>query len=191
MMRYFIGFLLTIGLIILLIVLLVGGGGSSNNPQVGNTAKPLVSYAGTDAQVKLTIDGPINADQTHQQVRITVNKDQATFEQVGGYNGNVVNTKTYTNNQNSYANFLRALGLAGYTKGDTTKTLSDERGYCPSGDRYVFELQQGGNELQRFWATGCGGTKTYLGSLGQTLNLFEAQIPDFNNLTQNITNIDF
>src|SRR4051812_43509491 len=97
-MRYFIGFLLAILLIIFVIILLFRGGGK---PAVTpSTTKSLDSYASTDAEVVMTIDGPITADQTHRAVRITVNRDDASFEQIQGYDGNVTNQQHYANNQN-------------------------------------------------------------------------------------------
>jgi|SRR5579884_2678074 len=179
--RYFIGFIATVGLIIILIILIFHGGGKSKVPVTNRT---LDSYANTDAQVTLTIDGPINADQNHQQVKIIVSQNDATFEQIQGYQGNVVNRKSYANNVDSYTNFLFALERANFTKG--IKSSQDERGYCPLGDRYIFELNQDGNELERYWATSCGTPKTYSGDVSLTISLFQNQIPDYDNLTSNI-----
>lgn len=183
-MRYFIGFLVTIGLLITLILLLLGGGGNKGKP---NTVKSLASYASTDASVRLTIDGKINADQTHQAVQITVNNSDVTYEQIQGYQGNVVNSKDYANNENAYSNFLYALGRAGFTRGDNSKALANEKGYCPLGQRYIFELIDNGQDIERYWATSCGNPKTYKGDIGVTLSLFQLQVPDYPDLTQNVS----
>lgn len=183
-MRYFIGFLVTIGLIILLIVLLFTGGGGSKKPK---TTKALADYATSNAVVRLTIDGPINADQNHQAVRITVGQDDTTYEQIQGYQGTVVNQQSFANNQDSYSNFLYALGHAGFTQGDSSKLLANEKGYCPLGNRYVFELIDGGSNVERYWATSCGKPKTYKGNVNLTLTLFQAQVPGYSNLTQNLS----
>jgi len=183
-MRYFIGFLVTIGLIILVIVLLVGGG--NNHPKVPTTSRPLASYATTDASVRLTIDGPTNSETEHQQIRITVDRNSVTYEQIQGYQGHVVELQTFPSNEQAYGAFLRSLGLAGYTQGDTSKDLQDERGYCALGDRYVFELFQDDRTLQRFWNTSCNKTKTYHGNTGQTVELFQAQVPDYNQLANDV-----
>lgn len=180
--RYFIGFVATIGLIILLIILLFSGGGKSKLPA---THKALDSYATTDATVSMTIDGPINADQNHNQIQVVVSNSNATFEQIKGYQGNVVNLQNYANNVDAFTNFLFALERIGFTNGNNSSALKDERGYCPLGDRYIFELQQDGQTLERYWVTSCGGTKTYLGSLDTTSQLFQNQIPNYGNLAQN------
>lgn len=180
-MRYYVGFLITLGLLIILIFLLFHGG---NKASVTTTSQPLVNYANTSAEVSLTIDGPINASQNHQQVKITVNQNYVTFDQIQGYDGKVVNQQQFANSENSYDVFLHALQLAGFTEGDTSSAFSDEQGYCALGDRYIFELSEGSNNLERFWATNCGNPKTYDGDLDLTLSLFEDQVPNYTTLTQ-------
>ncbi len=182
-MRYIIGLLVTIGLIVLLIILLFGGGGS----KVPKNAKTLSSYANTDAVARLTIDGPIIAPQNHHQIQITVGRDATTFEKVQGYDGSVIDTHTYDSSLNSYNAFLHALGRAGFTKGNVDASLSDERGYCPLGDRYIFELIENRNDVVRFWATSCGNPKTYGGNTSLTVTLFQAQVPDYDRLVQSFT----
>jgi len=182
-MRYFIGFLITIGLIIVLIVLLFSGGNKSTPSAV---PKLLSSYASTDAEVRLTIDGPINAAQSHQKVQITINSSQATFQQLQGYDGTVVNTQSYANTPNGYYAFLRALEQADFTKGNSSPALANDTGLCPLGDRYNMELIQNGNVLENYWTTTCGGLATFEGNTDLTLQLFQAQIPNYSNLTENI-----
>jgi len=181
MLKYFVGFIATIVLIILLIILIFHGGGA----KVPSTAKTLDSYASTDAEVSVTIDGPIVADQNHQAVKITVSNDSAVFEQIQGYQGDVIKQQSYPNNTDAYTNFLFALERAGFTEGSSASNLKDERGYCPLGDRYIFEINQDGKELERYWATSCGNPKTYKGIVGLTLTLFQDQIPDYSDLSQN------
>lgn len=179
-MRYFFGFLLTIGLIILLIVLIFHGG---NKSKVPTTSRSLISYVDTGSEVSMTIDGPINAVSLHKQLKVTVDRDNVTFDEFKGYDGEVANSKTYENTQSAYNAFLHALSRAGFTNGDTSKGLSDETGLCPLGSRYVFKLTQNGEDLERFWTTSCGGTKTYLGNFNMTTTLFQLQVPDYNKLT--------
>jgi hypothetical protein len=183
-MRYFIAFAATLGLLFLLLFLLFHGG--KGGPKVLQTNRSIISYATTDAQAQLTIDGPINADQEHTAAQITIDNHSVTFKQLRGYQGTVINTQAFASNENAYANFLFALARAGFASGSNNKALSDERGYCPLGDRYVFQLTQDGRDIERYWATSCGGAKTYLGNLNLTLALFQAQVPSYGTLTQNI-----
>ena len=182
-MRYFIAFLVTFGLILLLLVLLFHGGSGKPKTPTGRT---LVSFADTDTIVRMTIDGPINADQNHQAIQVMVSSGSVTYTQIQGYQGNVVNQQTYPNNQNAYTNFLYALAHAGFTDGNKSAALKDERGYCPLGDRYIFEVNQDGQELERYWATSCGSPKSYLGSVVLTMDLFQAQVPNYASLSQGV-----
>lgn len=185
-MRYFIGFLITIGLIILLIILIFGGGGG-NKAKVPTTSKPLISYAETDSEVTMTVGGPIRAQSTYQEYKIAVNRDNVTFQLISGFQGDVIKSKIYDNNSSAYYNFLAALTRAGFTKGDNSKELKNDTALCPLGSRYVFELTQSGEQLERYWITNCSGAKTYLGNFSMTNSLFQSQVPDFSNLTSDFT----
>jgi hypothetical protein len=185
MRRYYIGFLITFLLLLLLVILFIH---PSNKPNVPSIHMPLADYATTGSYARLTIDGPTNADIEHQQVQITVNASNVTFAQLQGYNGKVVVQEQFANSLNAYSAFLKSLALGGYTQGNTSSALRSEQGYCPLGDRYIFELNQGGSDIERLWATSCPGiTKTYDGNLPLTLDLFEAQVPNYINLVRNVT----
>lgn len=181
-MRYLLGFFITVGLIILLIILLVSGGGSK--PPVAS--KTLYSYATSGAEAVMTIDGPVNADSEHNKIRITVSNNSVVYEEVNGYDNGVTEMHTFNNTTEAYDVFLHALQHAGYMLGDTDKKLADEKGYCPLGDRYIFELKQGEQSLQRFWATECGKPKTYKGNLGVTLELFQKQVPGYEKFSNDV-----
>jgi hypothetical protein len=183
-MRYIIGFLITIGLIILLIVSLAGGG-NNGKQKVPSSQKPLDSYASTSALVRMTIDGPINAQQKHDQIRITVGKDSATYEHLNGYDGSVKEAHTYPNTEAAYDNFLHALSVVGFTNGDNAPALRDERGQCPLENRYIYELIQGNADVFRYWTSDCNKPRTYNGLQTTTRTLFEQQIPDYDKLTSN------
>jgi len=71
----------------------------------------------------------------------------------------------------------RALDLAGFTKGDAKSTNTNERGYCPTGDRYIFEIVNGASDAQRYWSTSCRNSGTFKGNVAQVKQLFIAQIP--------------
>jgi hypothetical protein len=80
---------------------------------------------------------------------------------------------------------MLSLSHAGFTKGNADKALSDERGYCPLGSRYIFELiDENGKTIERYWATSCGKPKTYQGNVSLTRSLFQAQVPDYSRLIQ-------
>lgn len=182
-MRYIVGFLITIGLIILILVLLLRGGGSS---ATAPKALNLGDYAYGSATAQLIIDGPIVADPNHREIEINVSQDAVSMNVYQGYQQTTINSKTYLNNESAYAVFLHALQNAGFTKGNTSAALSDERGYCPGGDRYIYSFNNDGTDLMRFWSTSCGGQGTFKGTPSTILYLFQNQVPDYSTLTQNV-----
>lgn len=182
-MKYFLGFLITIGLIIMLVFLIFRGGDNREGPVA---AKSLSSYASTDAAISMAIDGPILAEQDHNRIRITVDRNSVTFQQIRGYENDVVNQQVVPNTQAAYTNFLLALGRAGFTLNNRDNKLGDERGRCPLGARYVFDLQQGGDQLERYWATSCGNPRTYGGDLNLTITLFQRQVSNYFELVNNL-----
>jgi hypothetical protein len=173
-LRYIVWFLTVMGLLVLLIVLLNGGSAKKTT-----VPKPLYTYASTNAEASLTIDGPVNADQDHQAVKVIVGQYNVTYELISGYNGQVVKVQTYPNTEAAYNVFLRALATAGFTEGSNDQALSDERGYCPLGDRYILQLANGDDQIERYWTSTCGSPRTYSGNISLTLQLFEAQVPNF------------
>jgi len=169
-MRYFIGFLITIGLIILLIVLLFGGGGGGNKKKTPVTPRTLTSFANTDAVTQATIDGPINAQSIHEQIKVIVSRDQVVFQHLRGYDGDVVSQQTFVNTEN----------------GTNVPNTQAWQGQCPTGSRNIFEIVENGDNIARYWSTSCGNPSTYHGNTPLVIQLFQAQVPGYLTLTQNI-----
>jgi hypothetical protein len=183
-MRYVIGILVAIGLVVLVFILILKGfsGGTTKS-----TTKPLVDYATTNTSIQMLIDGPVNADQVHYQVQMTVSDTQNQLNVLKGYQGTVVNSQTYESNSASYAEFLRALDIAGFAKGDTSKTAdNDPRGFCALGERYTFEIMNGSKTIENFWSSSCGGVGTFEGNTIAVKNLFIAQMPNYGTVTNNL-----
>jgi hypothetical protein len=86
----------------------------------------------------------------------------------------------------SFHVFLRSLEYANFNSGSNNPNLSQASGYCPTADRFIFSYHVDNRQVQRYWATSCGGTHTYDGNLSLTLSLFEAQVPNYQNLTINL-----
>ena len=177
-MKYIFGFIIAFILIIILVVMLVSGGGKNDTPAV-SSPKTLVSYSTSGAIARLTVDGSVNSQQEHVQDQITVSKDQVVYKRIGGYEGRVIETRVYDNNSSAYGAFLQSLNRAGFDKGNNDPEHKDERGYCPQGNRYVYELIDGDKTIQRYWSTSCAKPQTYLGSEVITLDLFKRQVPDY------------
>jgi hypothetical protein len=176
-MRYIIGFLVTIGLIILILVLLLRGGGGNSQPAVKALDVSIYS-TNQSSQAEYLIDGPIQADSTHRQLKIDVSEQDVTLTTYSGYQQTVLHSETLPNNQAAYSTFLRALQLQAFTKGDTNKALADERGVCPTGNRYIMSFSSDNKQQLRFWTTTCGGG-SFLGNFSGISYLFTGQVPDY------------
>jgi hypothetical protein len=180
--RYLIGLGLVIVLLFIVIFMIVRGGGD-NSAKVPETKRELTSYAGEEnVRITMTTIGPITSPDTHRESQVSISNSQSIVEAMQGYDGAVVASRAYPMSTESFREFLSALEKVNFTEGDSDEKLQDDRGYCATGQRYIFEIYQGAKEIQRFWATSCGGPKTYNGELNRTLNLFQAQIPDYNDV---------
>lgn len=183
-MRYIVGLLLGIGLIVLTFILIFKAFSGSDTPKTPQI--DLNSYATTAAVMRFTIDGPIVADSQHERVRITVGSDQVLFEEIQGYQGRIKQSKTYPNNVDAYTTFLHALTLAGYTQGNP-EGVKDERGYCPTGRRYIYEGLSGGDNILRWWSDSCIIKEgNFLGKASVVQTLFTRQVPDYPVLTSHV-----
>jgi hypothetical protein len=183
MTRYFVGFLLAVGLIIVVIILIIRG--LTSGPHAAGPLD-LNSYSNSDVKMQLTIDNHVSASATHNDVIITVGADQTTLLVTKGYQGEIVRMQTYPMNESAYAVFLHALTLNGFNLGNNDRALSDERGQCALHDRFIYEVLDGnGNDLERYWHTSCG-TGTFKGAPTAIQSLFTLQVPDYNKLVQGI-----
>ncbi|HSX43152.1 MAG TPA: hypothetical protein VLF59_03640 [Candidatus Saccharimonadales bacterium] len=173
LLRTIIAALVGIGIVVVFIILmfrLIFGGSKPTEP-----AYDITKYADSAATVTLLIDGKTNIDQDHRQLRITVSATQNQVQLIQGYQGNVIDSRTYSNNSDAFAVFLQSLRLLNFTKGNTKSTV-DYRGYCPSGQRYVYTFNDGQRDVLSYWTTSCS-QGTYAGNRPGTRELFERQIP--------------
>lgn len=183
MARYFIGFLLAVGLIVVVVILIIK---ALTGTHKGPTPLDLPSYANSDVRVQLTIDGPVTSPDTHNDIIMTVGSSQSSLMITKGYDSEVVSMKNYPMTTSAYAVFLKALAYNNFTKGTNDPALADERGHCAQGDRFIYEVIDGsGNDLQRYWYTTCN-TGTFKGSVSAIRSLFTKQFPDYGTQTQNV-----
>jgi len=185
-MRYFMGFLVTIGLIVLILFLLLTGGGkkAQKSPHVLN----INDYAYSDTAVaEMIVDGPLKSDQDHTEIKIDVSKLNITMTVYQGYDQTVLRSQSFENNDRAFAVFIHALRHANFDKGTNDRALQDERGYCPTGNRTIYSLSNGEGQLMRYWLTTCG-QGTFKGSNGTVSYLFKQQVPstDYQNLLKGL-----
>lgn len=185
--RYLIVFFIILALLIFIAVKLFGGGGKpkQNPTPKAPVVQPLPDYSDTMAEVSMTIDGRINGDDQHRAIRVTVDRFSRKLDIIGGYSSNILQEKTFSNNENAYDIFLRALNNSGFLAKRKKPSVSDERGQCPLGNRFIFELNDSGDVLSHLWSSSCG-TGTIGGSTSTLQQLFQNQITDYDRLTSNV-----
>ncbi len=172
-------FLIIIGAILIF-------GGSKKAAPILNALKPLPDYAKTGSSVNMTTDGMINGNDTHRQISITVDQNQRVLDIIQGYSGTVINHYAFANTQDAYNVFLHAINNVGFLSIYKDVT-TDYVGQCPTGDRYIFTLNQAGNKLATRWASDCGPKAGNLaGDLSTLQDLFQNQITGYNDLTDNV-----
>lgn len=182
MKRYLIG-VLVVFLVIAGVILLLAGGSNkkSNKPAPVTTQKQIYDYAGSaNATTVFTQQGHIVGDDQYRAIRITVARDYRRIDILDSYTSRVIKSKTFENDQAAFDVFLRALDHAGYDK--TRKTsITDERGVCPSGYRFLYDMKDGSNQLQHTWSTSCSSKQGTSGGNYDTIRrLFQNQITDYN-----------
>ena len=190
-MKYFIGFLITVGLIVLMFILLFNNFSAKNTKTQPTSVPKVAEYAVTDTEVRMRVEGKVIAEQEHTAYQITVGRSAIRLETFRGYDSPATETRTYNNTQEGYANFLRALDFAGYMKGDAkaNEALKDDKGACAIGRRFIFEVVSGSAVNQRYWSSNCRAFRgTYQGNSEETKRLFDRQVPmaDFNKLVNSL-----
>lgn len=178
-MRYFLGFLGAVALVVLVFILIVRGLGGDDGSKIQTQ---LTDYSKTETVMRLRINGPVDAEQTHRHLTLTVGRNQNTFQLFQGYGDNEIKAQSYPNSEEGYRTFLRALQLQGYLKGNDDPKKADYEGVCPTGRIFIFEIITGSATVQRFWTSSCGGG-TFGGNTALIRQLFRAQIPDFSKLS--------
>lgn len=154
--------------------------GGSDSPE-SNALRPvnISEYANTDVQVRMSARGEVNNNQEHQDLRITVGRNETVGELIDGYQGGVSRSAQTPNNPESYKTFLSALNNAGFTNIKLPPKGVQYDGVCPTGTRYTFEFIGGDERTPKpTWTTTCGKKiGTFNGNASLVQSLFEAQIP--------------
>lgn len=173
-MKYVLGVLGVIVVVILAIVLITRGGGGKKPLQIDVSDQ---NREGTSMQ--FTTQGKVVGEDERRAIRIVVTQNERRLEILNGYEEAVEKTQVYPNTPSAYENFLIALDKSGFEK-KRQSTNTDERGVCPLGKTYVYELKDFSQDLIRTWGTSCGTkTGTAAGKASTIQKLFQEQIPDY------------
>lgn len=182
-MKYVLGIFGVIFVAIIAIVLITRGGGD-NRPDV----KPLVvsEEAREGVSAVYTVHGAVVGENQRRAIRVVVSQDERRLEILSGYGEAVERASTFPNTNAAFENFLVALDQSGFDNKRPTK-ITDDRGACPLGRRFTYELREYSQELLRLWNTSCGGKLGDFNGRSTTVRrLFEKQIPDYQKLVRGV-----
>lgn len=163
-------------------------GGSDEQETIVNTGQESLINTSMDRSVRLTVRGPIVADENFHSYRITASSTQRNITTYNGYLENQVETKDFANNMQAYEEFVFALDRMELMKGSPLEgEANDTRGVCPTGRVYEYEVMQASNVVKKLWTTTCRGAQGSLDANNQQiLRLFQAQIPEYTDFTRTI-----
>ena len=162
-----------------------GGSGEEKVPDVNVGQQSLLNTA-IDRSVRLTVRGPIVANEDFHSYTITASPTARNMTIYNGYLDEQVESKDLPNNTRAYEQFVFALDRANMMKGSVpTGETNDRRGLCATGRVYEYEVLQASNSIKKLWTTTCSGSKGSLdASNQQLLRLFQVQIPEFSTLAR-------
>jgi hypothetical protein len=163
-------------------------GGSNNTQPNADVGREALLNTGVDRSVRMTVRGPIVADENFRSYRIAVSPSSRTATTYGGYLQTTIEMKSFDNNTKAYDEFVHALDRANAMKGTAFEGDKDDtRGICATGTVYEFETVRAGQAVKRLWTSTCSGSKGSLeASTTQLKNLFVGQIPEGDALIRSV-----
>ncbi len=169
---------------ILFLWLIFGGGKNSGTKKDAPKAFNLVEYVDKNSSVAATTHGRINGDDEHRAVRVTITANNRLVEIIQGYEGKVIDSKSYPNNAKAYKAFLNALSKTGYGK-VRKSTVASEEGVCATGRRFTYDLRDSDKLISHTWTANCVKGNAPV-SPENVSNLFRRQITDYDEITRNV-----
>ena len=159
-----------------------------DQPVVVNTGQQALVSTLADRSVRMTVRGPIVAEERFHSYAVTVSPSARTMTTYVGYLGQQLKTEQLPNNVQAYEQFVFALDRANLMAGVPLEgEANDTRGICATGFVYEFEVRQGENTIQKLWTSSCSGSKGSLAAnVQQVMRLFRVQIPKFSELTRGL-----
>jgi len=182
-MKYLFGVLGAFFVLIMALVLITSRGRRQSTGE-----KPLIVSQEARAGVSavLTTQGAVTGEDRRRAIRISVSQNERRLEILTGYEESVESSSTFPNTQLAFENFLAALERAGYSAKQRT-IIKDNRGVCPFGSRYTYELREYSQDLMSRWNTSCSSKQGDFAGNGSTVRrLFQMQITDYNSLVQGV-----
>jgi hypothetical protein len=137
--------------------------------------QPALLNTSADRAVRLTVRGPIIADDKFKSYSITISPNVRSLTVYTGYMKSVTKQVNFNNNIPSYEQFVYALDSAGFMNGDD-KSNTEERGVCAVGRIYEFETLLKTKTVKKLWTSSCARGNSSASSYTRISNLFTNQI---------------
>lgn len=183
-MKYVLGIVAIIFVMLIGILLLTGGG---DEPRSDERVILAEEANKPGASVAFTTQGRLVGQNERRAIRVKISQDERRLEILTGYEEAADRSHVYPNTDAAYETFLVALDQAGFT--DEQKTVvEDERGACPLGKRYIYEFKEYSQQIVHLWDTSCGNRAggTFDGDDSTIRKLFERQIPDYRDRVRDV-----
>lgn len=147
----------------------------------------LAASADTALVTRITTSGEIKNKEDYNSIRISISRSKRTLEILKGYDNVPVEVVRFDNSQAAFESFLLALELRNFTE-SKEGAGNDERGYCATGTRTVYEVIGNTDYQQRLWSGSCNKKiGTFNGDSKEVKSLFQAQIPDYSSLVRGVS----
>ena len=186
-MRYVLGTLAIIIVAIVAIVAIVSRSPRRASDQPAETTVKVTDLENKSASFVFMNEGPINSEEEHRAVRISVNDSVRKVEVLGGYKPTTIKQQTFSNNSESYKTFIKALQQAGFASAPSDPPDHDEKGVCPLGSRRIYEILSEGKTVLHLWSTSCGDKgDNFAGNESMVKELFETQIPEYDKFVSDV-----
>ncbi len=162
---------------------LIGGGGTAGPREDQsdlNDGRTALLSSDISRSVRLTVRGPIVADEKFRSYRITVSPDKRKMTTYEGYLRTPIQSKDFDNSFAAYEELIFALDKRKMMDGRSlTEEQNDLRGVCATGRIYEFETLVNGETLKKLWTSDCGGAKgSALAEVSEIMDMFLKQIPN-------------
>ena len=164
-------------------------GDSNNNAQSElETNQAALLNINADRSVRMTVRGPIVANENFRSYTITITPNDRTIVTYSGYLDQVIETKQLGNNTPAYEQFVFALSRANMMRGTAmTEQSNDTRGICAGGRIHEFAILSSYQVDKSLWSSSCKGSPGSLkADTSQLESLFLDQIPDVDSVLETI-----
>ncbi len=157
---------------------------SPSSTQKGTTSKVLADYSDSDARVELTIAGRLQGDDVRRSITIAVDRYARMISIFQGYQGNILKSESFVNNQDAYRAFLAAMSNEGFSLKRNLKNPKED-GTCPLGLHYNYDFISNDGHDSHLWSSSCSAG-TMAGQRGIIQTLFRSQITDYDRFTSDV-----